>query len=152
MIDKQNIEALEALTEKPVQFTLEGRVFTIKPPTIGKQALLSRYIEEIDFDEEVLMAKPIREANRLFNAKNNVALRIMAIAVSNGKKELLDESHLREVEDYFRWNAEPALFADIVKIVVSMADYVNFSVAIRLLKTLRLKTSTDNLVAEEKQQ
>lgn len=148
----KDTDALEALTEKPVQFNLAGRDFVIKPPTIGKQAILSRYIAELELDEESLEKRPISEANRLYCTKTDIALRFMAVAVSNGKRELQDEKHLDEVADFFRWNAEPTLFADIVKIVVSMSDFINFTIAIRLAKTYALRIGTaDNRVAEERQ-
>jgi len=138
-MDQRRIEknVSDAMTEKPIKFSVGTRKFRIYPPTLGKMQILSKYYLLLEIDEEALMEEPHVEAMRVCETKTDVVCSLMAIAVLNKKEELLDDDKVQEISDFFKWNTQPTDFSTCLLALLTQIDYVNFISSIRLTKILR---------------
>ncbi len=142
----------DAMTEKPIEFTLNGREFSIKPPTLGKMQILSKHYLLLDIDEKKLEEEPHLEAMRVCEQKTDRVCDLMAVAVTNTKDDLLDDEKLKELSEFFKWHSTPKDFGVIILAILTQVDYVNFINSIRLTRTLRLnepKGRTDRVEKSE---
>lgn len=142
------MRAADAMTEKPIRFTVGkkrlmlrppfyGRkTYEVKPPTLGKMQVLSKCYLSLEIDGKALADDPHVEAMRVCETKSNEVCWLMAVAVSNGKK-VLDDRHLAKLAEYFRWHAKAQDFATVVLAILTQIDYVNFITSIRLTAMFR---------------
>ena len=137
-MSKKNNTIVDALTERPIRFSIktssEERVFSLCPPCLGKLELLSRELALLEFDEDALKKEPIKEAMRVCELHADIACKIIAIAVQNGKTELLDEDKIAEDAEWFKWNCGPSEFASIMVSIITQSRFENFITAIRMLQ------------------
>jgi len=127
----------DAITEKPISFSVGKRKFKIYPPTLGKMQMLSKYYLQLDIDEDALMEEPHVESMRVCESKTDVVCSLMAVAVSKTKEDLLDDDKLNEIAEFFKWNTAPTDFSTCLLALLTQIDYVNFISSIRLTKILR---------------
>lgn len=132
----------DTMIERPINLVVGEREFVIKPPTLGKMQVLSKYYLLLDIEEESFEKEPHLEAMRVCEAKTDVVCGLMAIAVQNTQKELLDDDKIKDLTEFFKWNAEPKDFADVILAIMVQVRYENFMTSIRLTKTLRLNKPT----------
>ena len=62
---KLEMNVSDAITEKPIGFSVGTRKFKIYPPTLGKMQILSKYYLQLDIDEDALMEEPHVESMRM---------------------------------------------------------------------------------------
>lgn len=127
----------DAITEKPVKFSVGDEEFSIYPPTLGKLQILSKLFLMLELDEDALEKEPITEAMRVCKNKTEVVCKIMAVATFTKKEELTDDNKIEERAEFFKWNAEPGDFSLILLTLLSQVQYENFIASIRLTKILR---------------
>lgn len=138
-MDQRRIEknVSDAITEKPIKFSVGKRKFSIYPPTLGKMQILSKYYLMLEIDEEALLEEPHLESMRVCESKADVVCSLMAIAVLKDKEDLLDDDKVNEIADFFKWNTNPTDFSTCLLALLTQVDYVNFISSIRLTKILR---------------
>jgi hypothetical protein len=137
--DKQvEMMVSDAITEKPIGFTVGDRTFSIKPPSIGKLQVLSRYYLLLEMDDKAMDENPMNEAMRVCEEKADTVCSLMAAATFDNKEELLDEDKVKELADFFKWNTTPDSFATVLLALLTQVHYENFIGSIRLTETLRL--------------
>ena len=134
--DKQGLfrRAIIRIEEQENQVT---KTYKINPPTLGKMQLLSKQYLMLGINEAKLKEEPHVEAMRVCESKTNVVCRIMAVAVTEDKEHLLDDSYICNLADFFKWNAETKDFSAILLIILALINYENFMNSIRLTKLLR---------------
>lgn len=74
---------------------------------------------------------------RVCEDKTDIVCRIMAIATTEEREQLLDDNYISNLADFFKWNAEPKDFSNILLIILALINYENFMNSIRLTKLLR---------------
>lgn len=116
----------------------ESRIFTIKPPTLGKMQILSGYLLQLCFDETALKEDPYTEAMRVCQEKPDIVFDLMAAAVCNSHRELTDMNYRKELADFFRWNGDAKDFGALVLAILIQNDYPGFIASLRLLKAFRM--------------
>lgn len=134
--DKQGLfrKVVKRIEEQEKEIT---KTYNIAPPTLGKMQLLSKEYLMLDIDEAKLKEEPHIEAMRVCESKTDVVCRIMAVAVTEDKEHLLDDSYICNLADFFKWNAETKDFSAILLIILALINYENFMNSIRLAKLLR---------------
>jgi len=130
----------DAITEKPLTFSLGDKEFTIHPPTLGKMQILAKHYLELDINEDDLDKEPILEAMRICEGKTDAVCRLMAVATFNEKGDLLDDKKISERADFFKWNSNPEHFIMVILKMLAQSHYANFMNSIRLTETFRINT------------
>lgn len=128
----------DAMTEKPLKFQVGKRVFTVKPPTLGKMQVLSKYYLALDIDDDRLGREPQVEAMRICEAKTDSVCRLMAASTFDRKDDLNDDDKIQQLADFFKWHCKPSDFSIVILAILTQVRYENFISSIRLAATLRL--------------
>lgn len=128
----------DAITEKPIEFTVGKKNFEMRPPTIGKMQVLSKYFLLLDIDEERLQEDPQLEAMRICESKADIVVELMACATFNEKDDLLNDKKIKERAEFFKWNSKVHEFQFVLLALLSQMQYENFINSIRLTEILRL--------------
>jgi hypothetical protein len=131
----------DAIAEKPIQFNIGKRRFSIHPPTLGKMQILSKYYLLLELDEKALGEAPHLEAMRVCESKTDIVCALMAVATFREKEELLNDEKIAQRAEFFKWNTQPADFSTILLALLTQIHYENFIISIRLTKTLRQNAS-----------
>ncbi len=127
----------DAMTEKPLKFQVGKRRFTVKPPTLGKMQVLSKYYLALDIDDEKLGRFPHTESMRVCESKTDVVCRLMAVSTMDERDDLLDDEKVQELADFFKWHCKPSDFSTVILAILTQVKYENFIASIRLASTLR---------------
>lgn len=127
----------DAITQKPIRFSIGEQKFEIYPPTLGKMQVLSKLYLELDIDEETFMAEPHKEVMRVCENRTDIVCELMAVATFRTEDELLDDEKIAQRAKFFKWNCYPEDFGTCVLAILTQVDYSNFSTSIRLTKMLR---------------
>ena len=127
----------DALTEKPLGFQVGKRKFSVKPPTLGKMQVLSKYYLALDIDDEKLGREPQVEAMRVCETKTDDVCRLMAASTMDNRDDLLDDEKIQELADFFKWHCKPSDFSVVILAILTQVRYENFISSIRLAATLR---------------
>lgn len=131
----------DAITEKPITFTLGEDKFSIYPPTLGKMQILSKYYLMLGIDEEALGNEPHLESMRICREKTDIVCQLMATATFHTREDLLDDEKIQQRADFFKWNTRPDDFTTILLALLTQVHYENFISSIRLTKILRQNAS-----------
>lgn len=137
-IDKEiEIAVSDAVTEKPIEFTVDKKKFKIYPPSIGKMQILSKYFLMLDINEERLQEEPISEAIRICETKMDIVSEMMACATFKEKEDLLDDKKIKDRAEFFKWNSSQTEFQIVLLSLLAQMQYENFITSIRLTEILR---------------
>lgn len=127
----------DAITEKPIYFSIGEEKFEIKPPSLGKMQILSKCYLSLDIDEKKFDKEPHLEAMRVCEAHTDDVCRLMSVATFDKKDDLLNDNNIQLRADFFKFNTGPTEFCEVVLALMTQIDYANFINSIRLTKTLR---------------
>ena len=127
----------DAMTEKPLKFQVGKRRFTVKPPTLGKMQVLSKYYLALDIDDDRLGREPHLEAMRVCEAKTDSVCRLMAVSTMDDKEDLTDDDKIQDLAEFFKWHCKPSDFSIVILAILTQVRYENFIGSIRLAATLR---------------
>lgn len=128
----------DAITQKPISFSIRRKKFIVHPPTLGKMQILSKYYLLLDIDEKTLDQEPHLEAMRVCESKTDVVCTLMAVSTFDKKEDLLNDEKIKERSDFFKWNTNPSDFSTILLALLTQVHYENFISSIRLTERLRL--------------
>lgn len=128
----------EAITEKPIEFTVGKQKFEIKPPTFGKLQLLSRLYLMLEIDEDALIERPHKEVMQICETKTDIVCELMATITFESKEDLLDSKKIKERTDFFKWNSRPEHYSMVLMAILTQNDHEGFISSIRLTKYCRL--------------
>ena len=81
----------DAIMEKPIGFHIGNRHFCLYPPSLGKTYLLSRLIDGLSINKDILKENPFLESLRLCKDKKDIVCRIISYHTFRRKRDILDE-------------------------------------------------------------
>lgn len=90
----------DTIIERPHGFKVNQRQFYLYPVTLGKTYLISRLVECLDINLDIIKANPYMEALRLCQDKKEVVCRILSYHTINKKEELFDCDLVQERCDF----------------------------------------------------
>jgi len=86
----------------------------VKPPTLGKMQVLSKYYLALDIDDEKLGRSPHTESMRVCESKTDVVCRLMAVSTMDERDDLLDDEKVQELADFFKRHCKPSDFSTVI--------------------------------------
>lgn len=89
----------DIVMEAPHAFSTDENFYYLYPLCLGKLLLLQRMLEAIGMDEERLSNMPVLEVVATVRKHRDTCLRIVALAISPGKRECLDVQHSRTMTE-----------------------------------------------------
>lgn len=127
----------DAITQRPIGFSIGEQRFEIYPPTLGKMQILSKLYLQLEIDEERFNGEPHKESMRVCEERTDIACEIMAVATLRTEDDLLSDEKITERAKFFKWNCYPEDFSTCLLAILTQVDYSNFITSIRLTKMLR---------------
>ncbi|MBO4551406.1 MAG: hypothetical protein J5733_11810 [Bacteroidaceae bacterium] len=127
----------DAMTEKPIEFEVGEKTFTVNPPTLGKMQVLSKYYLALEIDDKELGKHPQVESMRVCEAKTDIVCSLMAASTLDSREDLLNDDKIAELADFFKWNCKPSDFSLMLLALLTQVRYENFISSIRLAAILR---------------
>lgn len=90
-LNKQiEINVSDALTEKPIRFSVGKQKFSIYPVTLGKMQLLKNLYLVMDVNAELLAINPLAETLRVCKENADIACRIIAYSTFGDKRDIMN--------------------------------------------------------------
>ena len=99
MVDRKRhieMDVADAIMERPIGFSVGNRSFFIYPATLGKMYLISRQIDELSIDKEIININPYLESIRLCREKRHIVLQILAYSTLSSKSDLFNSSLVKK--------------------------------------------------------
>ena len=129
MLSKNNIEQriADTIVERPHGFKVGGRQFYLYPVTLGKTYVISRIVNELKINNEILNFSPYMEALRLCQNNQAEVLRFICYHTTKTKEELFDNELIEERIDYFKSHLDNEDIAQLLIILFteeSIDDYI----------------------------
>ena len=87
-----DMDIADTIIERPHGFKVNQRQFYLYPVTLGKTYLISRLVECLGINLEIIKANPYMEALRICQEKKESVCRILSYHTINKKEELFDYS------------------------------------------------------------
>ena len=75
----------DTIMERPYGFQVNKRHFYLYPITLGKTYLLSRLIESLDMNADIIKSNPYMEALRLCQEKKDIVCQLLSYHTLNKK-------------------------------------------------------------------
>lgn len=91
-----DFEVVEAIMEKPISFTLDGRFFYLYPPSLGISFLTERIIKRIEIDMALLQENELLELMRVAETYRNDCLRLIAIHSFSRRSDSVLEGQVKK--------------------------------------------------------
>ena len=90
----------DAILEKPITFTLDGRYYYIYPPSLGTSMLSADLLKELRFDRQLLAINQQYEMLRLCTEQKEIVRRIIAIHSFQRRSDAVhEEKVLQRLKD-----------------------------------------------------
>ena len=152
-------KALNTLLQKGMKFSVpkhgllrllskkKEREFTIVQPFLGTLDMLSEIFLQIEFDEKKIQENPLSESKYLLKYSGKLA-QIVAIAVCNSNTKFRIRG--KKLTRYFLWHLTPEKMLQIVLIISSMNNTMDFINSIRLMSVVRTTIPKALIEVEQK--
>lgn len=141
-------EAANVLLEKGVEVSIERktskkpRKFIIRQPYLGTLYNLSSLYLEAGFDETQFREDPVWNSRLLANKNAFLMCKIVAVAILNNKLKIKLFTGL--LARYLFWRLKPDTLLNIVLVIATLNNTVDFMNSIRLIGAVRA-TAPKNL-------
>lgn len=112
----------DIIMERPFGFKVGERQFYLYPMTLGKSYLLSRIIESLDVNKDLLSSNPYAEAIRLCSLNKENVVRIIVYNTLNSKHDIFNDELVNERMKFFTDNLDAKELAELLSIVLSSDD------------------------------
>lgn len=112
----------DIIMERPFGFKVGERQFYLYPMTLGKSYLLSRIIESLDVNKDLLSSNPYAEAIRLCSLNKESVVRIIVYNTLNSKHDIFNDELVNERMKFFTDNLDAKELAELLSIVLSSDD------------------------------
>jgi len=99
---KEDIDKLmlDAILEKPIAFTLDGRYFYVYPPSIGTSILTDGLLRKLDIDTKFMAFNEYMELVRVCTVHREVALRLIVIHTFQRRSDaIIEEKVLKRMDE-----------------------------------------------------
>lgn len=112
----------DTIIERPRGFKVNQCQFYLYPVTLGKTYLISRLVECLGINLEIIKANPYMEALRLCQEKKEIVCRILSYHTINKKEELFDYDFVQERCNFFYKEIDNDSMAQLLVMVLSEGD------------------------------
>lgn len=112
----------DIIMERPFGFKVGERQFYLYPMTLGKSYLLSRIIESLDVNKNLLSSNPYAEAIRLCSLNKDSVVRIIVYNTLNSKQDIFNDELVNERIKFFADSLDAKELAELLSIVLSSDD------------------------------
>lgn len=112
----------DTIIERPHGFKVNQCQFYLYPVTLGKTYLISRLVECLGINLEIIKANPYMEALRLCREKKEIVCRILSYHTINRKDELFDCNLVQERCDFFCKELDDDSMAQLLVMVLPEGD------------------------------
>ena len=143
----------DTLIERPHGFKVTQRQFYLYPVTLGKTYLISRLVECLDINLDIIKANPYMEALRLCQDKKEVVCRILSYHTINKKEELFDCDLVQERCDFFLKELDVDSLSQLLVMALSEGDVSVYTKHLGIdkekewqAKAMRAKNNNNSLV------
>lgn len=117
-----DMDIADTIIERPHGFKVNQRQFYLYPVTLGKTYLISRLVECLGINLEIIKANPYMEALRICQEKKESVCRILSYHTINKKDELFDCNLVQERCDFFRKELDDDSMAQLLVMVLPEGD------------------------------
>lgn len=101
-MDKENFDLFtDAVTSRPLHFTVDGKAFAIPPKSLGMMMITSRLREQLEVNEDNVKLNPMLEMLRVCEDKRDVACMMLAYSTARSKGEVYDPERLKKTTRFF---------------------------------------------------
>lgn len=112
----------DIIMERPFGFKVGERQFYLYPMTLGKSYLLSRIIESLNVNNNLLSSNPYAEAIRLCSLNKDSVVRIIVYNTLNNKQDIFNDELVNERMKFFADNLDAKELAELLSVVLSSDD------------------------------
>lgn len=126
--------ATDAMIDKPVVFSVNGKYLYLNHATLGKMRLIERLFAKIQFNEQALKENPFLEYLRITSQHRDVVLRIIAYHTIRDKGGVLNEGFVRTRIEYLDKNLDDADLASVFMASNAMDEVPAFMKALGISK------------------
>ncbi len=112
----------DTIIERPHGFKVNQCQFYLYPVTLGKTYLISRLVECLGINLEIIKANPYMEALRLCQEKKEIVCRILSYHTINRKDELFDCNLVQERCGFFCKELDDDSMAQLLVMVLPEGD------------------------------
>lgn len=112
----------DTIIERPHGFKVNQCQFYLYPVTLGKTYLISRLVECLGINLEIIKANPYMEALRLCQEKKEIVCRILSYHTINRKDELFDCNLVQGRCDFFCKELDDDSMAQLLVMVLPEGD------------------------------
>lgn len=117
-----DMDIADTIIERPHGFKVNQRQFYLYPVTLGKTYLISRLVECLGINLEIIKANPYMEALRICQEKKESVCRILSYHTINKKDELFDCNLVQERCDFFCKELDDDSMAQLLVMVLPEGD------------------------------
>ena len=117
-----DMDIADTIIERPQGFKVNQRQFYLYPVTLGKTYLISRLVECLGINLEIIKANPYMEALRICQEKKESVCRILSYHTINKKEELFDYDFVQERCNFFYKEIDNDSMAQLLVMVLSERD------------------------------
>ena len=117
-----DMDIADTIIERPHGFKVNQRQFYLYPVTLGKTYLISRLVECLGINLEIIKANPYMEALRICQEKKESVCRILSYHTINKKEELFDYYFVQERCNFFYKEIDNDSMAQLLVMVLSERD------------------------------
>lgn len=117
-----DMDIADTIIERPHGFKVNQRQFYLYPVTLGKTYLISRLVECLGINLEIIKANPYMEALRICQEKKESVCRILSYHTINKKEELFDYDFVQERCNFFYKEIDNDSMSQLLVMVLSEGD------------------------------
>lgn len=104
----------DILLERRHEFSVDGRMYHIAPPSLGKLFVLQGLIEDIGINEKLLTSMPNVELLRVAEAEKHKCCELIAYATCDTREQLCNVGELEKRTKHFEFHLDSAEIATLL--------------------------------------
>lgn len=109
----------DTVMERPYGFQIGKRRFYLYPISLGKTYLISRLVDNLEMNYDIIKSNPYIEALRLCQNKREIVCRLLSYHTINKKEELFDSSIVNRRFCFFQKNLSNEEMAQLLVMVLT---------------------------------
>lgn len=109
---------VDAITERPISFSVGSVCYNIYPPSLGVHLLRSRLLGEIELDSSILELNPIVELLRITREHRELVLHLIALSTLRGYTEVNDTAKLNGRKKHLGKKLKPEELTQLLSLIL----------------------------------
>ena len=118
------MDIADTIMERPYGFRIGEQQFYLYPVSLGKTYLISRLVNKLEMNSNIIKSNPYMEALRLCKNKKKIVCRLLTYHTINKKEELFDNEAINSRCVFFEENLSDEEMAQLLVIILTN-DHVN---------------------------